>query len=484
MNNIIAIAREEARLWLRSRLALGALLVFALLLTATSWITANRMSHELAHRAQQQAEAEATFLAQPDRHPHRMVHYGHYVFRAPPPLSIIDPGVDSVTGQSIFLEGHRQNTAMFADAGAGANLGGFEELTAALAYQLLVPLLLIAIGHGLIIREREENTLAPLLAQGVSGTALYAGKWLALAGVALALLLPLVVLSVAAVPGGGERLGEGDGLASVGLVSLYALYLLIWCGLILLVSTAVRSRALALGMLALCWLGAALIVPRMAVESASSAMPAPGKLETDLRMQADLRAVGDGHNAGAPEFRQLQANLLAQYEVDRVEDLPVNFRGVVAEVAEADVTEVMNRYAEARMDLESRQARFAEAFGWLSPVVAVSAGSRALAGTDLATHHRFLREAEAVRFDFVQGLNRVHIEQLDYIVDINRSIDEESQRRTRMSAENWNVLDEFSFAPAAAGERFSRAGAPFAMLLAWLLLLTGGGLFAAKRLRP
>ncbi len=478
MNNIATIAREEARLWLRSKLALGALLVFALLLTATSWTTANRMSHEVAHRASQQALAEETFLAQPDRHPHRMVHYGHYVFRAPPPLSIIDPGVDSVTGQSIFLEGHRQNTAMFADAGAGANLGGFEELTAALAYQLFVPLLLIALGHGLVIREREENTLAPLLAQGVSGTALCAGKWLALAGVALALLLPLVVLSVAAVPASGE------GLAGAGLVSLYALYLLIWCGLILLVSTVVRSRPLALGILALCWLGAALIVPRMAVESASSAMPAPGKLETDLRMQADLRAVGDGHNAGAPQFRQLQANLLAQYEVDRVEDLPVNFRGVVAEVAEADLTEVMNRYAEERMELESRQARFAEAFGWLSPVVAVSAGSRALAGTDLATHHRFLREAEAVRFDFVQGLNRVHVEQLSYIDDINRSNDEASQRRTRMSAENWNVLDAFAFQPAAADERFRRAGAPFAMLLAWLLLLGGGGLAAAKRLRP
>ena len=63
-------------------------------------------------------------------------------------------------------------------------------------------------------------------------------------------------------------------------------------------------------------------------------------------MQAELREVGDGHNAGAPQFMQLRANLLVQYDVERVEDLPVNFRGVVSEVAEADVTEVMNRFAE------------------------------------------------------------------------------------------------------------------------------------------
>ena len=478
MNRIFAIAREESRLWLRSRLAQCTLLIFALLLAAVSISTSLRMSEEHRERSEQQALAEETFLSQPDRHPHRMVHYGHYVFRPPPPLAMIDPGVDAVTGQSIFLEGHRQNSAMFADARASADLGGFEGLTAALVYQLFVPLLLIAIGHGVFIREREENTLAPLLAQGVTGNELYAGKWAAMAGVTLALLLPLAMVSAAAVVR-GEAL-----LASFGVMGLYALYLFVWCGVILLVSAMVRSRALSLGILALFWLASALIVPRMAVESAVSAVPAPGKIETDLRMQAELREVGDGHNAGAPQFQQLRANLLIQYDVERVEDLPVNFRGVVSEVAEADVTEVMNRFAEERMDLEVRQARFAESFGWLSPVVAVSAGSRALSGTDLATHHRFLREAEDVRFDFVQGLNRVHVEQLDYTDDINRSLNEEANRRTRMSAENWNVLDEFSFQPAAADQRLARAGAPLGMLSAWLLLLTAGGIRAARRMQP
>ena len=478
MNRIFAIAREESRLWLRSRLALYTFLIFAALLTATSIATSLRMSEEYRERSEQQAVAEETFLSQPDRHPHRMVHYGHYVFRTSPPLAMIDPGVDAVTGQSIFLEGHRQNSAMFADARASADLGGFEGLTAALVYQLFVPLLLIALGHGLIIREREENTLAPLLAQGVTGSELYAGKWIALAGVALALLLPLAAVSGAAVAGGGSL------PASAGIIGLYALYLLVWCGLILLVSALARSRALSLGVLALFWLGAALIVPRIAVESASTIMPIPGKLETDLRMQEELRVVGDGHYAGAPQYLQLQANLLAQYDVERVEDLPVNFRGVVAEVAEADLTEVMNRYAEERMALEARQAGFAEYFGWLSPVVAVSAGSRALAGTDLATHHRFLREAEEVRFDFVQGINRVHVEQLAYSVDMNRGIDAESERRARTSAENWDVLDEFSFRPAAAGERLTRAGAALAMLFAWFALLTAGGVHAARKMQP
>ena len=477
MSRLLTIALAEWRLWLRSRLAFGALLVFALLLAATSVLTALRMSEAHHARAHQQAVAEATFYSQPDRHPHRMVHYGHYVFRVPPPLSIIDPGVDPVTGQAMFLEGHRQNTAMFASARAGAELGGFEDLTTALVYQVFLPLLLIAIGHGLVIREREENTLVPLLAQGVTGTQLYAAKWIALAAACLALLLPLAVMCAVAVGRGAEP------LASAGVMGLYALYLLVWCSLVLLVSSFIRSRSLALGVLAVLWLGTALIVPRIGVESASSILPVPGKIETDLGMGPELREVGDGHNASAPQFRQLQANLLAQYGVTRVEDLPVNFRGVVAEAAEADLTEVMNRHAEGRMALEADQARLAASFGWLSPVVAVAAGSRALAGTDLATHHRFLREAEAVRFDFVQGLNRVHVEQLAYSDDINRSIDDEASNRTRMSAENWDVLDGFAFQPAATGERLARAGTPAAMLFAWLVMLTTIGALAARRVR-
>ena len=477
MNGLFTIARAEWQLWLRSRLALGALLVFALLLISTSLVTGLRMSEEHHERMEQQAASEQTFLSQPDRHPHRMVHYGHYVFRAPPPLAMIDPGVDSVTGQSIFLEGHRQNTAMFADARASAELGGFENLTAALVYQLFLPLLLIAIGHGLIIREREENTLVPLLAQGVTGLQLCAGKWIALASVSLALLLPLAVTCAVAVGRGAAP------LASAGVLGLYALYLIVWSSLVLLVSTHTRTRGLALGILVLLWLGTALIVPRLAVESASAAMPAPGKLETDLRMQDELRAVGDGHDVEAPGFRQLQRDIFAQYDVERLEDLPVNFRGMVSLIAEEGLTEVMNRHAEQRLRREADQARVTTAFGWLSPIVAVAAGSRALAGTDLATHHRFLREAEAVRFDFVQGLNRVHVEQLDYGDDIRRNIDREASQRVRMSSENWKVLDEFSFQPDAAGERLARAGMPLTMLIGWLLALMFGGLLAARKMR-
>ncbi|MEM1106942.1 MAG: DUF3526 domain-containing protein [Pseudomonadota bacterium] len=478
MSAIFSVAGDEWRLWLRSKVAMFALGVMALIITATSVLTAVQMAEARHERLHQQAVAEETFLAQPDRHPHRMVHYGHYVFRAPPPLAIIDPGVDSVTGQSIFLEGHRQNTAMFADTRASANVGSFEGLVPAAAYQLLVPLVLIALGHGVFVREREAGTLAPLLAQGLSGRSLFAGKFAALAGLSAALLVPLAALAaIAAIMGESLALG-------LAVTAGYGLYLLVWCALIALVSAAAPTRGLALGVLVLAWLAWALVVPRMAVATASSAVPAEGKLETDLRMSADLRALGDGHNTADPAFAQLRANLLAQYGVEQVEDLPVNFRGVVAQTSEAELTRVMNEYAGQRMALETAQSAAMAKFGWLSPVLAASSASRILAGTDLTTHHRFLREAETVRYDFVRGLNEAHISKLSYADDINRNQSEAASLRARVSSENWAVLDAFEFAPSPAAARWSAATAPLTMLVVWLAGLVAAGVFAASRLKP
>lgn len=478
MSAVFSIAGEEWRLWLRSKIALVALITVSLIIAVTSVLTASRIGDEREARHHQQEQSEEAFLTQPDRHPHRMVHYGHYVFRTPPPLAIIDPGVDAVTGQSIFLEGHRQNTAMFADARASANIGSLQGLPPAFVYQVLVPLLLIALGHGLFVREREARTLAPLLSQGITGPTLFTGKLLALAGLSAALLLPLVVLA-------GATSVQGESVAMGGAVTIgYTVYLLIWCALITLVSALSRSRGIALGVLVFVWLIWALIVPRMAVATASAAVPAPGKLETDFRMNADLRELGDGHNAADPAFAQLRANLLAQYDVETVEELPVNFRGIVAQSSEADLTDVMNEYADQRMGVERAQSEHVNLYGWVSPMLAISSASRFLAGTDLTTHHRFLREAETVRFDFVKGLNDAHIEKLSYIDDMNRNIDRASTNRARISSDNWAVLNEFEFTPSAANVRAASATSPLTMLAVWLIGLLAAGYFVTARLKP
>jgi ABC-2 type transport system permease protein len=478
VNHLFTIADAEWRYWMRSRLALAGAVLLAGLLLATTVLTTLRMQGEAEDRAHHQAEAETAFLSQPARHPHRMVHYGHYVFRTPAPLSLFDPGLDPVTGQSIFLEGHRQNTAMFAASGASADLGAFSWLSPAMVYQLFAPLLVILLGHGLIAREREAATLGPLLEQGTSGRLLLAGKALALLSVVALLLVPLAISAGLAV-----RAGEQP-LAAAALLGAYLLYMVLWSALALLASTLLRRRATVLASLATLWIALTLVLPAVAASWASNAAPMAGKLETDLAMLSDLRKLGDGHNANDPAFAQLRADLLAKHGVQRVEDLPVNLRGIVAQVGEQRLTETLNRYARAQMAAETRQAAVLASHGWITPLLAVAEASRALAGTDLAHHHRFLQEAEALRYAFVQGLNKVHAEKLAYSDDVRRSGDASAEERTRVDASNWQLLDRFRFEPDAASSRIAQAGPQWLMLGLWCALLLGAGLWAGGRLKP
>ena len=478
MSTAFRVAREELRQWRRSRLAIVALCLFAALLFVTSALTANAMLEQGHERLHQQEESEQTFLSQPARHPHRMVHYGHYVFRTPPPLSMFDPGVDAVTGQSLFLEGHRQNAVMFANASAQARTGGFGALTPASLYYFILPLLLIALGHSTMLREHETRTLGPLLAQGTQGFTLLAGKLLAMLALVFALSLPVLAVCVIAVV-------MSEPLLTSGLLYLNTvLYLLVWSALAVLVSTTVIDRGVALGVLIFLWLTIALILPRVGVAIATAASPVDGKITSDMKMNDALSKAGDGHNTADPAFAQLRANLLAQYDVETVEELPINFRGAVALKSESDLTAILNDYAEKRMQTEINQSRTLASLGWISPYIAASINSRQLSGTDLATHHRFLREAENLRFDFVQGLNQAHKEVLSYDLDINRNANKAAFDKTRIDPENWQVLNNFRFEPDDAATRSKRSSLGIVVLVMWLILLLGANFYYARRLSP
>ena len=478
MSQIILIAKEEWRYWLRSKLALISMVFIAVLLVVTSVTTALQMESERDHRVSHQTEAEDAFKSQPDRHPHRMVHYGHYVFRAPAPLSVLDPGVDTVTGQSMFLEGHRQNSAMFAERASGANMGGLAFLTPAFVYQIFVPLLIILLGHGSIVREREASTLSQLQAQGTTSNILISGKGLALFSVATLLMIPLL-------PGLGIAINLGESLIT-GTVFLltYLLYLSVWIGIVLCVSVLSSNRSIALATLFASWAVFCLAIPSLSTGIASIVAPIDGKIETDFRVLEAKKTMGDLHNANDPAFEKLKTDTLAEYGVEKIEDLPVNWRGIVARYGEKRDAEVTNKFAEERLFAETQQSRIINAFGWLSPALAFSDASRKLAGSDLQTHHRFLREAEALRMDFVQAINETHIEKLSYEDDINRNKDKESFDKTRLDQSNWSVLKDFHFIPDQYPVRVSRASLSILILSIWAIALSGILFFIGRRLQP
>ena len=467
---ILIIAKEEWRYWRRSRLGIIAGLALLLIVIASTISTTVQVEAERSLRENFQTSAEETFKEQPDRHPHRMVHYGHYVFRAPAPLAIIDPGVDVHTGTIMFLEGHRQNSAVFSPRYAAAQAGPFAELTPAFAYQILVPLLLVIIGFATISREREGKTDYLLVSSAVSPVALWLGKTLALTSVALVALIPLAVGLIF-----GVLQGESIGIAVIFFLG-YLVYLACWSSLITAVSAWTKTSSLSLSLLLACWVMLCVIMPRLVSTVANSAIPLDGKIVKDLELTRALRELGDGHNANDPAFEQLRAQILEQYEVETIEDLPVNFRGVVASTSEANLTEVLNEFADERMEQEMAQSNLVRWMSPLSPALAAKSFSVQLASTDLKQHHRFLRDAEALRFDFVQKLNQLHVEDLAYEDDIRRSEGKEANQRARVSAANWRLLETFPWQPNSTADRLAESLPQLLVLLFWWI---GAALFGA-----
>ena len=450
------------------------MLLFIILLVSIGIFNVLKVSADHHDRLQHQETAETTFMAQPDRHPHRMVHYGHYAFRMPSPLAVIDPGLDAVTGQSIFLEGHRQNSASFDESAASADLGELSWLSPALVYQWFAPLLIILLGYGSVVRERESSTLATMLLQNVRGWELMIGKLLALLFMSSILLLPLLFTAIFA---------EGM-ITGLIFTSVYLLYMCIWSSLTIVVSAVLSKRGVILTTLSTLWLCTCLLIPSISVDVESHFFNYKGKVESDLLMLSELRKLGDGHNSDDPAFAKIRSNLLAQYQVEKIEDLPVNLRGIVAKYSEEKLTQVLNEYANKRMASEKEQALRISNYGWLSPVHAIGSVSRAVAGTDLHHYHQFLIETETLRYNFVQGLNEVHSKQLSYKDDINRSSDKEAEKRTRMSSTNWQLLESYQFKPAQLSQRLHNAESSLFILLTWFITLIAGIFLTGRLLKP
>ena len=460
---VARVAREEWRYWLRSKTALAAGVVTMLLVLASLITTVDHVSTERETRHQFQTSAEDTFRSQPARHPHRMVHYGHYVFRTPAPLAVADPGIDPFTGTVMFLEGHEQNTATFSPKYTQAHAGPYTLLSPALTYQLLVPLLLIVVGFGALSREKEARTDQLVFTMAVGPATFWLGKTLALASLAVLALLPLGVVAVLAI-GSGE-----SGVVAAAFWLGYLLYLLCWVFLITAVSAWTRQATTSLLTLLVCWLVFSVVLPRVASSTADAWAPLSGKVQSELEIAREQRNIGDGHNANDVAFAKLRAQLLTQYGVDDVADLPVNFRGVVAQVAEAELTDLLNKFADRRIEQELAQTQIANLFSLFSPYLAIKSFSINTASTNLGQYHRYVRAAEATRFEFVQGLNKVHANDLDYTVDINRSIDAASERKSRVDAHHWRVLSDFDPPLANVSQRLGASFPYLAVLVFWLV---------------
>ena len=467
MTAVKLIAREEWRMLARNRSGLIATGLLVLLILVAGFTSLERRSAIETDRTRYQTSVDETFDAQPDRHPHRMVHYGQFLFRPIAPLAFFDAGVNSFTGNTIFLEGHRQNSANFAEARQSSLLLRFGQLTPAFILQTLAPLLLIFLAFASVAREKERATLKLLLAQGIGGRSLIAGKMLGHGAIALAVGLPAFALLL-----GFAATGAAN-WATVGVMIIaYACWLLLWAFASVIISALVARPRDALAILMGLWMITIILLPRALPEAASAQNQLATKIETEIALHRDLLEIGDSHDPDDPYFNDFRDEVLDRYGVRTVEELPVQYAGLVAIEGERLTTQIYADAAQRQAAREREQNAFVHTFSVLSPLIAIRQLSMTLAGSDPAAHQDFLDQSEAFRYEFVQRLNRMQAELLPEI----------GGEDPRISAAYWQEVPRFSYSPFDPLADGTRITWPLLVLGGWLAALCVLALFAARRI--
>jgi len=453
----LAIKRKSPSLWI-------IFIMIQLLLGIALYTGWQQYQHNLDRQINAQTLVEEQWLAQPDRHPHRVAHFGNFAFRPPGPLSFFDLGVNAWVGHSIFLEAHTHNGANFAGDQDASSLLRFSELSSANILLVIWPLLIIAMGFASICGEHKSGTLRQLMSMGVSFRHLIFGKSLSYMLISLIFILPVFLLVLVLALSAGAGLSTEE-LIRVGLLfCVFLLYCLFWVGVTLLVSSWLKEPKQALILLTSVWFILTILMPRVLADFAHSQSPHLKRNDFELAIKLDTSKLGDSHNPNDPHFNQFREDTLKKYGVESIEQLPVNYRGLVMLEGERITAQIYNQHYQTQMDKFSSQQDFVSAFYWLNPYLFVRDFSMALTRADTRHFFDFEGQAEKHRYARTQKLNELHTHKIHLHND----------RDQRVDKSYWKTFQPFHYEPP--GLSWSLSVFSFSWLLPLIFVL---GLFLA-----
>ncbi|TMM59347.1 DUF3526 domain-containing protein [Maribacter algarum] len=410
-NVIYLLARQLWKDAFRSKVmhvALG-LMVFLLVFSAyTGWENYHDQNFT---RTGIQEEVQESWENNPDKHPHRMAHYGSFALRLKHVLSVFDLGMENFVGNAIFLEAHKQNTVNFSEASMSTGLLRFGEVSLAMLLKVIVPLLIFYLGFAAIARERENGTLKLLIGQGIRRKEIVFGKWLGLFGLSLIFLFSifLLVLFFVLIESHNGMFQDNVSRYAVLLIS-YVLFFAILSTITILVSAFSITAKGALVKLLGIWLLFVIIVPKSLQAMGYYLYPTPSKIEMETAVEHDLIQQGDSHNPDDPHFKALKDSVLLVYKVEKVEDLPFSYSGFIMAQGEKLSTEIYKDHQERLYQVYQQQNNLERYSAFVNPYTAIKNLSMAFSGTDFKSFLYFKSKAETYRYNLAQEMNQLQMD--------------------------------------------------------------------------
>lgn len=469
---IATITRKEfVEMWRDGRFRVAAAIVFALLVAAL-FVGWNHYRTVNAERAAAQARSREQWENQTAKNPHSAAHFSVFAFKPVAPLALADTGVNPYAGIAVWLEAHRQNELKYSAARDATSAGRFGQLTAAFVLQVLVPLVIILLAFGALASEREQGTLRQVLSLGIARGRFIAGKFVGTALGLAVLLIPAAFIGAAAIALASESASLSASVPRVLLLAgVYVLYFAVFLGVTLAVSALVSSSRVALIVLLAFW-SLNIILPRVVTDIGKGIYPTPSALEFQAAVERDMREGIDGHNPYDARGEALKRQVLAQYGVAKVEELPVNFDGIALQAGEDYETQIYERhFADLRRSYQ-RQNQAHTAAGIIAPLAWLRSISMSLAGSDWAHHLHFAESAEAYRRFIVKRMN-------DEVTYNSVSRDFEKNLRGR---ELYAQVPDFNYQPPPLEWALRTQTLAFALFAWWVIATSFALVWATRRM--
>ena len=436
---------------------MGILLVYA----ASSGISYHDQNH---FRTEHQEKARESWEANPDKHPHRMAHFGTFAFRLKHPLSIFDFGIESFTGNAIFLEAHQQNVVNFSEASFSTGILRFGELSMAMILNTLLPLILFFVGYAAIAQEREHGTLKILITQGANWKEILFGKSLGLAGIGLIFILPFFITTLFIL------LFEGHASPEVwfrfGLITLaYLVFTFLLCFFTIAISSNSPTSKNALVKLLGLWLLMVILIPRTSQALGAYFFQTPSKIAFRAAIEKDVIQSGDSHDPNDPHFNHLKDSVLRANNVTDVAELPFNYGGLVMKEGEKISTQIYNQHYRALLDQYRKQNLLSRWLAVINPYLAIKHLSMTLSGTDFETYVHFQKQAEDYRYQLAQTMNELQIK----YISAKKVSGSEGKEHVVKQAE-WKAFPDFEYHRMPIQTAIKDEFISIFALLVWLMI--------------
>lgn len=400
---MINIILNEWKMLVRNRVFIYLTIFFVLSLILVVWMGIIQNSTQQEYRTNAQKHVRKQWDNLEAMNPHRAAHYGSYAFKPNNLLNSMDGGINDITGNVIQLEGHVQNEIVYSEASQSLSISKFGKLKSSLLLQYVIPLFLIFLAYGSISNEKETQRLKLLIFQGISMTRLIFAKSLSIWIYGLSLLLITIVfqsLLISSDPEVFQRLAL--------LILSYGSYYYIITSLATYFSARLKNNTSALSAILATWILWTIFLPKIWGNAVEKIHPLPSRMAFKAAMKEERSKGIDGHNPTDKRREQLKNKYLTEYKVDSLQQLPINFDGIVMQEDEEYGNLVWDKHFGNNYNILQNQKGLYQVSGLLNPFASLQSASMGFCGTDMIHHLDFLKKAEDYRRVLIKALNDKH----------------------------------------------------------------------------